>query len=78
MKWIYRFFAWSFMILAFIGLFVPLLPTVPFLLLAIFFMVRSSKKDLVRIKKLPFLGRKIYPYIKRWARWNTRPQSSSI
>jgi len=78
MRWVYRSFAWFFVILAFIGLFLPLLPTVPLLLLAMFFMLKSSKRDLVRIKKMPFVGKKIYPHIKRWAKWNIRSQSSSI
>ena len=74
----YKLFAWFFGFLAFIGLFVPLIPTVPFFLLAIFFMLKSSKRDLVRIKRIPFVGKRIYPYIKRWAKWNIRPQSSYI
>ncbi|WP_448588387.1 DUF454 family protein [Thermocrinis sp.] len=78
MRWVYRSLAGLFLILAFFGIFVPLLPTVPFLLLAIFLLFRSSKRDVVKIKRLPIVGRRLYPHVKRWAKWNTRSQSSSI
>jgi uncharacterized membrane protein YbaN (DUF454 family) len=76
-KFLYRTIAGIFLLLAFVGVFLPLLPTVPFLLLAVFFLVKSSKKDLVRIKRVPYIGKILYPYIKRVAKWNTRQPSSS-
>jgi uncharacterized membrane protein YbaN (DUF454 family) len=76
-KFIYRTIAGILLLLAVLGAFLPLLPTVPFVLLAVFFLVRSSKRDLVRIKKIPYIGKILYPYIKRVAKWNTRQPSSS-
>ena len=76
-KFLYRTIAVILLLLAFVGVFLPLLPTVPLVLLAVFFLVRSSKRDLVRIKKIPYIGKILYPYIKRVAKWNTRQPSSS-
>jgi len=76
-KFIYRTIAGILLLLAFVGVFLPLLPTVPFVLLAVFFLVKSSKKDLVRLKKIPYIGKILYPYIKRVAKWNIRQPSSS-
>jgi uncharacterized membrane protein YbaN (DUF454 family) len=76
-KFIYRTFAGILLLLALVGVFLPLLPTVPFVLLAVFFLVRSSKRDLVRIKRVPYIGKILYPYIRRVAKWNTRQPSSS-
>jgi uncharacterized membrane protein YbaN (DUF454 family) len=76
-KFLYRTIAGILLLLAFVGVFLPLLPTVPFVLLAVFFLVRSSKRDLVRLKKIPYIGKILYPYIKRVAKWNTRQPSSS-
>jgi Uncharacterized protein conserved in bacteria, COG2832 len=76
-KFLYRAIAGILLLLAFVGVFLPLLPTVPFVLLAVFFLVRSSKRDLVRLKKIPYIGKILYPYIKRVAKWNTRQPSSS-
>jgi len=76
-KFLYRTIAGILLLLAFVGVFLPVLPTVPFVLLAVFFLVRSSKRDLVRIKKIPYIGKVLYPYIKRVAKWNTQQQSSS-
>jgi len=76
-KFLYRTIAGILLLLAFVGVFLPLLPTVPFVLLAVFFLVKSSKKDLVRIKKIPYIGKILYPYVKRVAKWNIRQPSSS-
>jgi len=76
-KFLYRIIAGILLLLAFVGVFLPLLPTVPFVLLAVFFLVKSSKKDLVRIKRVPYIGKILYPYIKRVVKWNTRQPSSS-
>jgi|GEM_PF-1577599 len=76
-KFLYRAFAGILLLLAFVGVLLPLLPTVPFVLLAVFFLVKSSKRDLVRVKKIPYIGKILYPYIKRVAKWNTQQPSSS-
>jgi uncharacterized protein len=76
-KFLYRTIAGILLLLAFVGVFLPLLPTVPFVLLAVFFLVRSSKKDLVRVKRVPYIGKILYPYIKRVVKWNTQQPSSS-
>lgn len=70
-------FAEILLLLAVLGIFLPLLPTVPFVPLAVFFLIKSSKKDLVRIKRVPYIGKILYPYIKRVAKWNTQQPSSS-
>ncbi len=81
-KQAYRLLGFSFFTLGTIGIFMPIMPTVPLYLLAVIFLARASKKDIVRLKKIPFIGKRIFPYIKRSVkylrRWNTRPQSSSI
>jgi uncharacterized membrane protein YbaN (DUF454 family) len=76
-KLLYRTLAGILLLLVVLGVFLPLLPTVPFVLLAVFFLVKSSKKDLVRLKKIPYIGKIMYPYIKRVAKWNTQRPSSS-
>jgi uncharacterized membrane protein YbaN (DUF454 family) len=76
-KFLYRAIAGILLLLAFVGVFLPLLPTVPLVLLAVFFLVKSSKKDLVRIKRVPYIGKILYPYIRRVVKWNTRQPSSS-
>ncbi|MEJ5338360.1 MAG: DUF454 family protein [Aquificaceae bacterium] len=79
---VYRLFGFSFFGLGTLGIFLPILPTVPLYLLAIIMLSRASKRDIVRLKKLPFIGERIYPYIRKSVkylrRWNTRPQSLSI
>jgi uncharacterized membrane protein YbaN (DUF454 family) len=76
-KFLYRALAGILLLLAVLGVFLPLLPTVPFVLLAVLFLVKSSKKDLVRLKKIPYIGKILYPYIKRVVKWNTQQPSSS-
>ncbi|MFN3599395.1 MAG: DUF454 family protein [Aquificaceae bacterium] len=77
----FRFLGFCFFFLGTVGVFIPLMPTVPLYLLAIIFLSRSSKRDVVCLKKLPFLGKRIYPYIKKSVKylrkWNTPQQSSS-
>lgn len=80
-KQAYRLLGFSFLTLGTLGIFLPIMPTVPLYLLAIIFLAKASKRDIVRIKKLPLLGKRIFPYIKRSVkylrRWNTQPQNSS-
>ena len=81
MKSVYRLSGFFFLGLGTLGIFLPLLPTVPLYLLAIILLSRASKRDIVRLKRIPFIGKRIYPYIKRSIKylqsWNTRPQSLS-
>jgi len=81
MKSVYRLSGFFFFGLGTLGIFFPLLPTVPLYLLAIILLSRASKRDIVRLKRIPFIGKRIYPYIKRSIKylqsWNTRPQSLS-
>lgn len=78
---LYRLSGFSFFVLGTAGIFLPLVPTVPFYLLAVLLLSRSSKRDIVRLKRLPFLGKKVYPYIRRAVKflrgWTTQPPSSS-
>ena len=46
-----------------VGLFIPVLPTTPFLLLAVFFYLRSSKKLYRRLVQHRVFGAYIYNYI---------------
>ncbi|MEZ0362033.1 MAG: DUF454 family protein [Hydrogenobacter sp.] len=77
---IYRLFGFSFLALGTAGIFLPLLPTIPFYLLALLLLARASKRDVVKLKKLPFVGEKIYQYVKKsiryMKRWNTCMPSS--
>ncbi|MEN3028688.1 MAG: DUF454 family protein [Aquificaceae bacterium] len=79
---LYRFSGFSFFALGTIGIFIPLLPTVPLYLLAVLLLTHSSKRDVVRLKRLPLVGKRVYPYIKRSVKylksWSIRPQNSSI
>ncbi len=81
MKSVYRLSGFFFLGLGTLGIFFPLLPTVPLYLLALILLSRASKRDIVRLKRIPFIGKRIYPYIKRAVKylrsWNTRPQSLS-
>ena len=42
----------SFFMLGTVGIFLPIMPTVPLYLLAILFLSKASKRDIVRLKKL--------------------------
>ncbi len=81
MKGVYRLSGFFFLGLGTLGIFLPILPTVPLYLLALILLSRASKRDIVRLKRIPFIGKRIYPYIKRSVKylrsWNTRPQSLS-
>ncbi len=48
----------------FVGVFLPLIPTVPLFLLGIYLLSRVSKKNIVRIKKVPLVGKTVYRVIK--------------
>ncbi|MFN7065503.1 MAG: DUF454 family protein [Aquificaceae bacterium] len=77
----FKLLGFSFLGFGTLGIFLPIMPTVPFYLLAIIMLSRHSKKDLVRLKSLPFLGKRIYPYIKKSVkylrRWSTQRPSLS-
>lgn len=61
-KKIYIFFAWICVGAAFIGIFLPLVPTTPFLLLAIFLYMRSSKSGI----KMILRNRCLAPYVRSY------------
>ncbi|MCS6998696.1 MAG: YbaN family protein [Aquificaceae bacterium] len=81
-KSLYRFSGFSFFALGTIGIFLPVLPTVPLYLLSVLLLTHSSKRDVVRLKRLPILGKRVYPYIKKSVKylrlWSTRRRSFSI
>lgn len=59
---LYMALGWFFVGLGFLGVFLPLLPTTPFLLLASFFFSRSSKRFHDWLLRQPLFG----PAIKDW------------
>ena len=61
-KKIYIFFAWICVGAAFLGIFLPLMPTTPFLLLAVFLYMRSSKGGIKMILRNRYLA----PYIRSY------------
>ncbi len=61
-----------FIILGILGIFLPLLPSVPFFLLAVLIAVKISKRNIVRIKKIPIIGERIYKTFKDFRRRRKR------
>lgn len=61
-KYLFIALATTFVALGTVGVFVPLLPTTPFLLLAVYFYMNSSKKHLKKLLSNKLLG----PYIKSY------------
>lgn len=54
----------AFMSLGALGIFLPVLPTTPFMLLAAFFFLRSSKNLYFFLLSSPLAGRNLYIYMK--------------
>lgn len=63
-KTVYFIFGWIFLLLGVIGIFLPLLPTTPFLLLTAFCFARSSERWHQWLLSQPHLG----PFILDWQR----------
>ena len=63
MKRLFFALAWLCVALGFLGVFLPLLPTTPFLLLALFLFARSSPRWRIALMKHRLLG----PYIRGYA-----------
>lgn len=61
-KHLYLFLGWLFLIIGIIGIFLPILPTTPFALLAAYFFQRSSKRLHNWLLQQPILG----PAIQDW------------
>lgn len=64
-KYIFITLATIFVALGAIGIFLPLVPTTPFLLLAVYFYMNSSKKHLKRLLSNKLLGPYIRSYLSR-------------
>ena len=62
MKWILFVLAWLCFVLGIIGVFIPILPTTPFLILSAFLFSKSSPRFHAWILELPMAG----PAIKDW------------
>ncbi len=71
-RFVLRFFAVFFFLLGTVGIFLPLLPTVPFYLLATFLLLKVSKREVVKLRRMPLLGRVGYAYIKRSLKRNRK------
>ena len=63
MKWLLLALAWLCVGLGFLGVFLPLLPTTPFLLLAVFLFARSSPRWRIALMRHRLLG----PYLRGYA-----------
>lgn len=74
MRWILLAAAWLCLGLAVAGVFLPVLPTTPFLLLATACAVRGSPRLHARILAHPRLG----PFLERWRRERSVPRSAKI
>jgi len=61
-RYLFIFLAWLFLVLAFIGMFLPILPTTPFVLLSAYLFSKSSHKLHTWIKSNKIFG----PLIERW------------
>ena len=62
MKIIFFFFAWISFVLGVIGIFLPILPTTPFLILSAFLFSKCSPRFHAWVMSLPFAG----PAIRDW------------
>ncbi len=66
MKYLLYFLAYTSFGLGLLGAFLPIVPTVPFFLLGVYLLAKVSKKNVVRIKKIPFIGKHIYQTLKKY------------
>lgn len=63
MRWLFFVLGWLCVGLGFVGVFLPLVPTTPFLLLALFLFARSSPRWRLTLMRHKLLG----PYIRGYA-----------
>ncbi len=75
MKYLLYFLAYISFGVGLLGVFLPLVPTVPLFLLGIYLISKVSKKNVVKIKKIPFIGRRAYYILKKY---KTRKRSNAF
>ena len=71
-RWVYLLLGWIFTILGLVGVFLPLLPTTPFVILAGFFFARSSPRLQQRLLDAPVFGK----YLTQWNESHTIPRDA--
>lgn len=74
MRHLYFLLGWFFFLLGFIGIFLPVMPTTPFMLLALWAFARSSQRFHNWLYQHPLLG----PPLQRWDQYRVIPLAAKI
>jgi len=77
MKYLLYFLAYTSFTVGFLGIFLPLVPTVPLFLLGVYLIAKVSKKNVVKIKKIPIIGNTVYGALKTYKKTKKKLLSTS-